>query len=255
MPAEIMTHGALVCDACATCFRYQNGVLEFIKTRPHGLTRAQRSNFSRLVYRNYQEKWRRWIMSLLMAERFANRREQEWLLHLTARTTRDTLPAVDIGTAHGFYAVALAEAFKKTSNSQFVLAVDFSLGMLTEAVRAAERVDVQDRVLFILADVENLPLRDGVSDLITCGGGLNEYAHVATALAEVRRLLTPEGRFVAMHLHKAKGALSLFQDLIEHVSGLRFPEPEEWRQLFEQACLRQSPNSRKGIVSWTTLTP
>jgi len=254
MPIDAITHGALVCTTCVTCFRYHNGVLEFLKSRPDGLTRAQRTNFSPWIYGNYQKRWRTWIMSALTAERFSNTREHEWLEQMVSQYIHGDVLPVDIGTAHGFYALSVAAALKAAEKSQFVIAIDFSLGMLTEAVRAAEQLNLQDRILFILADVENLPLRDDVSGMVTCGGGLNEYAHVATALEEVRRIMTPDGRFVAMHLHKGKGVLALLQDFIHHTCGLRFPEHDEWSQLFEQASLRHRPNLRKGVVSWTTLT-
>lgn len=255
MAPDLTTHGALVCTACSTCFRYHDGVLEFLKSRPETLTRAQRSNFSAMVYRNYQNFWRTWIMSVLTAERFPNDVESGVLKRMVEPDLDANGILLDIGTAHGSYALSLASVLKTAPHDGFVIAVDFSLGMLTEAVKRAEALGVQDRVLFVLSDVENLPLRDRSVDGITCGGGLNEYGRVEIALREVRRVMKDDSKFVAMHLHRGKGVYALLQELIHHTSGLRFPELKDWAALFEKASFQHQVHAIKGIVSWTMLTP
>lgn len=255
MPLDRTTHGALVCHACTTCFRYHNGVLEFLKSRPECLTLAQRSNFSRLVYRNYQRWWRHWIMSLLTAGWFPYDAESDRLRLMTEPHLNAHRVFLDIGTAHGSYALTLAGALKAAPQGGFVIAVDFSLGMLAEAVKRAEKLGIQDRILFILSDVENLPFRDCVVDRVTCGGGLNEYGRVETALREVRRVMKDDGKFIAMHLHRGNGVHALVQEFIHHTSGLRFPDMRDWAGLFSKTSFRHQVQFVKGIVSWTTLTP
>lgn len=194
-------------------------------------------------------------MSLLTAGWFPNEFEWDRLRLMIGPNVDVHRVFLDIGTAHGSYASTLANVLKTSQQSGFVIAVDFSLGMLAEAVKRAEKLGVQDRILFILSDVENLPLRDCIVDRVTCGGGLNEYGRVETALREVRRVMKDDGKFIAMHLHRGKGAQALVQEFIHHTSGLRFPDMRDWAGLFSKTSFRHQVQFVKGIVSWTTLTP
>lgn len=248
LPAHWSTHGAVVCHACATCYRYHKGVLEFLTQRPTRITRAQNSNFSRLVYRNYQKYWRRWILSVLAFRRFSNEEESHRMQGWIQRYARSG-PAVDIGTGHGFYAQTLA----RTCPASPIFAVDFSLGMLYEAHRWAAEHALQDRILFVLADVENLPFRSGMAGIVTCGGGLNEYGNTEVCLREIRRIISDESHFISMHLQRTSGVTGLIQDLAEDVSGLRFPWQSEWNATFLNGSFRIREEFEAGLARWAIL--
>ena len=63
--------------------------------------------------------------------------------------------------------------------------IDFSQGMLANATTEAP---------LVRADVLNLPLRDGSVDGVTCGFALRNVADLGGFLAEIGRVVRPQGR-------------------------------------------------------------
>lgn len=71
-----------------------------------------------------------------------------------------------------------------------VVALDLSRGMLLQAEGGW-------RISRVEADGERLPFADGSFDVVTCGFGLKFLPDLARALAEVRRVLRPNGLFAS----------------------------------------------------------
>lgn len=92
---------------------------------------------------------------------------------------------LDLATGTGLVARTAA------ASGAEVVGIDISPGMIdvarTHEVRAIE---------FLVADAAALPFDDGSFDAVTCAFGLSHMPDVAAVLAEVRRVLAPEGRFV-----------------------------------------------------------
>ena len=76
-----------------------------------------------------------------------------------------------------------------------VTLVDRSRGMLEAAREVLERFPAE--VTFHRADAQDLPLQDASFDLVMANHMLYHVPDVARALAEVRRVLAPGGRFYA----------------------------------------------------------
>lgn len=247
---NVTTHGVIVCGGCQTCYHYADGILELLREKPSALSLAQRTNFWTPVALGYQEYWRSWCMRLFCGGRFTLENEKHWLTDRVV--VSEGRMHVDLGTSHGFYAIAIAEAMKKSSVDGCVIAIDFSKAMLRQAVARAERHDVTDRILFILADVENLPLSGDSANGVTCGGSLNEYAHAETVIAEAHRVLQPNARFVTMHLIDPGGMVGFFARLAG-LTGLRFLTPTAWASLFTRSGFRATSSDRRGMAEFTTL--
>ena len=79
------------------------------------------------------------------------------------------------------------------------LAVDLSAGMLERARREAERRGL-GQVELIEADVQRLPLDDGVADLTLSMNSLHCVPDPAAAVAELVRCTAPGGRFTGSAL-------------------------------------------------------
>jgi SAM-dependent methyltransferase len=92
---------------------------------------------------------------------------------------------LDLATGTGLVARTAA------ASGAEVVGIDISPGMIdvarTYEVRAIE---------FLVADAAALPFDDGSFDAVTCAFGLSHMPDVAAVLAEVRRVLAPDGRFV-----------------------------------------------------------
>jgi ubiquinone/menaquinone biosynthesis C-methylase UbiE len=94
---------------------------------------------------------------------------------------------LDVGCGTG----ALLEAVHARLQKTRLLGVDLSPQMVAHArARLGERADV------MIADAEALPLPDGAVDAVVCVDSFHHYPHPDVALAEIRRVLRPEGLLV-----------------------------------------------------------
>ena len=108
---------------------------------------------------------------------------------------------LDLATGSGDLALAL----RKACPSAQVIAADFCLPMLEEARRKAVPCLVQ-------ADGLALPFRDGVFDAVTVAFGLRNMASWETALAEMHRVLRPDGDLVVLDFSLPRRGLRILVD-------------------------------------------
>jgi demethylmenaquinone methyltransferase/2-methoxy-6-polyprenyl-1,4-benzoquinol methylase/phosphoethanolamine N-methyltransferase len=119
--------------------------------------------------------------------------------------------ALDVGCGTGSLAIALKA---EVGASGEVRGIDASPEMIAEARRKAERAGVD--AAFEVAPIEALPFPDGRFDLVTSSFMLHHLpGDVKRAgLAEVRRVLEPGGRFLAIDFSGTN------QSLIGHVLSI-----------------------------------
>lgn len=107
----------------------------------------------------------------------------------------------------------------------------------------------------VLADACRIPAASGVFDAVTVGWGLRNVPDLAGCLAEVVRVLRPQGRLVSLDMAYSKGvpfaACSLMTRLVGSIFGQRgaygylasstadFATPEALAELFRSAGLRE----------------
>ncbi|MHB8080356.1 MAG: ArsR/SmtB family transcription factor, partial [Candidatus Krumholzibacteriia bacterium] len=101
------------------------------------------------------------------------------------------LRVVDVGTGTGALLPLLAAAGCR------VIAIDSSAAMLEQAREACARERLTE-ITFQRADVQALPLRDGVCDAAFAALVLRHVARPAAALAELARVVRPGGRVVLL---------------------------------------------------------
>jgi len=87
-----------------------------------------------------------------------------------------------------------------------VVGADFTLPML--AVARGRRPAEASRAAFVEADALSLPFRDGSFDVVTVGYGLRNLADLPRGLAEMRRVLAPGGRAVALDFGKPSNPIA-----------------------------------------------
>ncbi|HSI61933.1 MAG TPA: ubiquinone/menaquinone biosynthesis methyltransferase [Candidatus Saccharimonadia bacterium] len=102
----------------------------------------------------------------------------------TARAVAALQPSVvlDVATGSG----DLAAAIQKACPDATVVGLDFSAPMLQEARKRGLRH-------LLVADAMNLPVADGVADVLTVAFGLRNMASWPAALQEMSRVLRPGG--------------------------------------------------------------
>jgi 2-polyprenyl-6-hydroxyphenyl methylase/3-demethylubiquinone-9 3-methyltransferase len=185
-------------------------------------TLAQRSNFLGLTAALY-DTWRVRSLPLLTGEAFTLEREfalmVNWL-HLQPATR-----ALDVGTSTGNYARVLA------AHGVHVTAIDISKPMLE---RARTQTDSALSVNYEQANVEALPYADSSFDAVVVGASLNEFHSTATALAEMARVLKPDGKLFMMYLREADNALGRFTQSLFRLGGVRFPNRSRVAQTLER---------------------
>ena len=85
-----------------------------------------------------------------------------------------------------------------------VTGADFSERMLERAREKSQTVD------WVLADMTALPFPDGSFDAVTVGFGIRNVPDLEAGLAELARVLVPEGRIACLEITRPSGLLRPF---------------------------------------------
>jgi len=99
---------------------------------------------------------------------------------------RGASTVLDVGCGTGRTGLAIA------ASGPGLIGVDMSRGMLRRAREKAIRLGLDD-VLWVQADAECLPLQAGAIDGVVCQGVLHHLPDIGSALAEMERVVDPEG--------------------------------------------------------------
>lgn len=195
-PLNEIIGGELACAGCRAAYPIRDGIADLLgPARPP--TPAQITNEWRLTAWLYERAWRPFALTLLSREPFPYRRELPLLAELI-QPQRGGL-FLDVACSNGLYARALTRARRGAPGH--VLGIDHALPMLAQARRFARAARL--RISFVRAEAQALPVGAGLAAGVAIGGSLNEIGDLGGCLAEVRRVLAPGGRLVAMTLARA----------------------------------------------------
>ena len=114
---------------------------------------------------------------------------------------RDIQPRrmLDLATGTGDFAI---ECLKLDPDE--VIGIDISEGMLEVGRKKMESRGVDKIVSMRLGDSEALPFEDGYFDAFTVGFGVRNYENLEKGLAEMLRVLRPEGKGIILEFSKPK---------------------------------------------------
>ncbi len=104
---------------------------------------------------------------------------------------------VDLGSGRGTDVMRLAES---VGSGGFVYGIDMSDGMLQKARSTAERLGVKN-VEFVQCPLENIKIKDGISDLVISNCTINHAEDKQLVWNEVFRILKKGGRFVVSDIY------------------------------------------------------
>ncbi len=142
-----------------------------------------------------------------------------------ARELAATLPAnarvLEIAPGPGYLSIALAKlgSFKVTG-------LDISQSFVQMASQHAKREGVAAR--FIHGSASDIPLEDGMFDLIVCRAAFKNFSEPLKALNEMHRVLKPGGRAVIIDLRKDVS----WQEIVNYVDGLHISPVNSWMTKF-----------------------
>lgn len=100
---------------------------------------------------------------------------------------------LDIATGTGDLAILMAQ-----TNAEKIIGLDISAGMLEVGVKKIAAKKLSDTIEMILADSENMPFEDNYFDAITVAFGVRNFENLEKGLAEILRVLKPNGVFVIL---------------------------------------------------------
>lgn len=129
-------------------------------------------------------------------------RDQAWRRYaVRAAGARPGDVVVDVACGTG----DLAQAFARSAASR-VVGVDFTHEMLTRANEKRARLAgaAATKIAYVEGDAQNLPLADGVADVLSIAFGIRNVADPARAVREFARVLKPGGRLVILEFDRPR---------------------------------------------------
>lgn len=107
----------------------------------------------------------------------------------------DTKPKtiLDIATGTGDLVIMMAN-----SSAEKIIGLDLSAGMLEIGKQKIKQQNLSDKIEMIQADSENIPYEDNFFDAITVSFGIRNFENLEKGLAEIYRVLKPNGIFVIL---------------------------------------------------------
>lgn len=143
---------------------------------------------------------------------------------------------LDIATGPGFMAFAFAERVHE------VIGVDITAAMLQRAESERGSRGLAN-VRFQAADVQSLPFADASFDVVTCGSAFHHFSNPSSILAEMARVLRPDGMVAINDITTSGDAAKA--DRHNLIENLR--DPSHTRSL--PVSELQDLGSRCGLVS------
>ena len=100
---------------------------------------------------------------------------------------------LDIATGTGDLAILMTN-----TSAEKIIGLDISAGMLEVGRNKIRAKNLSDKIEMILADSENMPFEDNTFDAITVAFGVRNFENLEKGLAEILRVLKPNGIFVIL---------------------------------------------------------
>ncbi|MCF6141708.1 bifunctional demethylmenaquinone methyltransferase/2-methoxy-6-polyprenyl-1,4-benzoquinol methylase UbiE [Flavobacterium sp. K77] len=113
------------------------------------------------------------------------------VLQLVAQSNPEII--LDIATGTGDLAILMAQTSAKK-----IIGLDISAGMLEVGVKKIAEKKLSNTIEMVLGDSEKMPFEDNYFDAITVAFGVRNFENLEKGLAEILRVLKPDGVFVIL---------------------------------------------------------
>ncbi len=100
---------------------------------------------------------------------------------------------LDIATGTGDLAILMTN-----TSAEKIIGLDISAGMLEVGRNKIKAKNLSDKIEMIIDDSENMPFEDNTFDAITVAFGVRNFENLEKGLAEILRVLKPNGIFVIL---------------------------------------------------------
>ena len=113
------------------------------------------------------------------------------VLKIVTRSNPKTI--LDIATGTGDLAILMAQ-----TKAPKIIGLDISAGMLEVGKKKIQYKNLSNTIEMVLADSEEMPFEDSYFDAITVAFGVRNFENLEKGLAEILRVLKPNGVFVIL---------------------------------------------------------
>ncbi|MEY4432397.1 MAG: hypothetical protein RLZZ44_527 [Bacteroidota bacterium] len=113
------------------------------------------------------------------------------VLKMVAQSKPETI--LDIATGTGDLAILMAQ-----TKADKIIGLDISAGMLEVGVQKIAAKNLSQTIEMVLGDSESIPFEDNYFDAITVAFGVRNFENLEKGLAEILRVLKPNGTFVIL---------------------------------------------------------
>ncbi|MEK7326840.1 MAG: methyltransferase domain-containing protein [Chloroflexota bacterium] len=138
---------------------------------------------------------------------------------------------LDVASGKGASAIHLAQRFGCE-----VVGVDYGAQSIAEAISAAERAGVADKVRFRHGDAESLPFGDAEFDAVICECAFCTFPDKRTAALEFARVLKPGGRVGLSDLTRTGPLPRELEGLLAWVACIADARPVEQYSAYLQSA-------------------
>jgi demethylmenaquinone methyltransferase/2-methoxy-6-polyprenyl-1,4-benzoquinol methylase len=165
--------------------------------------------------------------------------------------------ALDIGTGTGDLAFELADASPRAT----IIGADFTSQMLELAPAKASLLDLDTRTAWTRSDALLLPFADCSFDAVTSAFVLRNLTDLGIAFGEMRRVLKPGGRVVALEISPSSAPIwralfeIYFHRLVPLVGRIVAGDAAAYQYLPSSVAAFLSPDAVSSVMSGAGLTP
>ncbi len=110
---------------------------------------------------------------------------------------------LDVATGTGDVAINTLKTLK--NNDLRIVGLDLSPQMLNVGIKKIHEAGMTDKIEMIVGDSENLPFEGNKFDAITVAYGVRNFENLERGLAEMQRVLKPNGKVVVLEFSKPTG--------------------------------------------------
>lgn len=100
---------------------------------------------------------------------------------------------LDVATGTGDLAILLSQ-----TNAEKIIGLDISAGMLEVGKQKIAQKNLSNKIEMVLGDSEKIPFEDNTFDAITVAFGIRNFENLESGLAEIYRVLKPNGQFIIL---------------------------------------------------------
>lgn len=142
---------------------------------------------------------------------------------------------LDVATGTCDVAIEMA----KNLNSPSIIGLDISANMLEVGQKKIDKAGLADVIELKQGESENLPFDDNTFDAITVAFGVRNFDNLTKGLAEMKRVLKPDGQLVVLEFSRPtvfpfkQGFNFYFKNILPRIGKLTSKDPKAYQYLYE----------------------